>query len=103
MLIANNINEMGCFNDPAWKVCGWWWGGWLTASTYIQLGGAGSISCDISTLCNSFNNYMDHNDNLQRHKSPIKWDDISGVIWKFGIYQFANIFMSIFGIYNKIY
>ena len=18
---------MGCFNDPAWKVCGWWGGG----------------------------------------------------------------------------
>ena len=25
---------MGCFNDPAWKVCGWWWGGWLTPTTY---------------------------------------------------------------------
>ena len=20
-------NKMGCFNDPAWKVCGWWWWG----------------------------------------------------------------------------
>ena len=39
---------MGCFNDPAWKVCGWWGGGggvggWLTPTTYIQLAGAGSI------------------------------------------------------------
>ena len=36
---------MGCFNDPAWKVCGWvmGWGGWLTPTTYIQLAGAGSI------------------------------------------------------------
>ena len=35
---------MGCFNDPAWKVCGWWGGGggWLTPTTYIQLAGAGS-------------------------------------------------------------
>ena len=25
---------MGCFNDPAWKVCGWWWGvGGLVADT----------------------------------------------------------------------
>ena len=32
---------MGCFNDPAWKVCGGgWWGGWLTPTTYIQLAGA---------------------------------------------------------------
>ena len=35
---------MGCFNDPAWKVCGWggWCGVWLTPTTYIQLAGAGS-------------------------------------------------------------
>ena len=41
-------NKMGCFNDPAWKVCGWWGGGvvvgWLTPTNYIQLAGAGSIS-----------------------------------------------------------
>ena len=25
---SKNIdNKMGCFNDPAWKVCGWWGGG----------------------------------------------------------------------------
>ena len=24
------------------KVCGWWWVVWLTATTYIQLAGAGS-------------------------------------------------------------
>ena len=23
----HNTNKIGCFNDPAWKVCGWW--GWL--------------------------------------------------------------------------
>ena len=23
-------------------VVGWWWGGWLTPTTYIQLAGAGS-------------------------------------------------------------
>ena len=23
----NSNNKMGCFNDPAWKVCGWWGGG----------------------------------------------------------------------------
>ena len=34
---------MGCFNDPAWKVCGWW-GGWLTPTTYMQLTGAGSTA-----------------------------------------------------------
>ena len=35
---------MGCFNDPAWKVCGWV--GWVghIPSTYIQLAGAGSIN-----------------------------------------------------------
>ena len=42
-----NNNKMGCFNDPAWKVCGWWSGGvvvvgWLTPTPYIQLAGAGS-------------------------------------------------------------
>ena len=36
---------MGCFNDPAWKVCGWW-GGWLTPTTYNQLAGAGSKRID---------------------------------------------------------
>ena len=25
-------NKMGCFNDPAWKVCGWV-GGWVVADT----------------------------------------------------------------------
>ena len=35
-------NKMGCFNDPAGKVCGWV--GWLTLTTYIQLAGAGSTS-----------------------------------------------------------
>ena len=36
---------MGCFNDPAWNVCGWWGvvGGCLTPTTYIQFAGAGSI------------------------------------------------------------
>ena len=24
---------MGCFNDPAWKVCGWWGGGGGVADT----------------------------------------------------------------------
>jgi len=40
------LNKMGCFNDPAWKVCGGWVGvvgWWLTPTTYIQLAGAGSI------------------------------------------------------------
>ena len=37
-------NKMGCFNDPAWKVCGWMGGvGWLTPTTYIQLAWAGLV------------------------------------------------------------
>ena len=38
-----NQNKMGCFNDPAWKVCGGV-GWWLTPTTYIQLAGAGSTA-----------------------------------------------------------
>ena len=46
---------MGCFNDPAWKVCGWWGGGggWLTPTTYIQLAGAGSTK-EQSLLCSLY-------------------------------------------------
>ena len=29
---------MGCFNDPAWKVCGWWWGGWHQIPISSSLG-----------------------------------------------------------------
>ena len=38
---------MGCFNDPAWKVCGWWVVGWVADTNSLgldqQLTGAGSI------------------------------------------------------------
>ena len=26
---------MGCFNDPAWKVCGWWGGGGVADTNYL--------------------------------------------------------------------
>ena len=26
---------MGCFNDPAWKVCGWWVVGWVADTNYL--------------------------------------------------------------------
>ena len=29
----STYNKMGCFNDPAWKVCGW--GGWVADTNYL--------------------------------------------------------------------
>ena len=50
--MGKNQYKMGCFNDPAWKVCGLvggvgGLGVWLTTTTYIQLAEAGSINCNI--------------------------------------------------------
>ena len=49
--IKNLCNKMGCFNEPAWKVCGWGGVGGVAdtnylypPTTYIQLAGDGSIN-----------------------------------------------------------
>ena len=33
VLLTNN-NKMGCFNDPAWKVCVWWGGGGVADTNF---------------------------------------------------------------------
>ena len=74
-LVRYDVNKMGCFNDPAWKVCGWVGGG-VADTNYIYPAGS-KIKYRVSLAVSTYPAFLLPNFKMYvSSSSPVGWSPV---------------------------